>query len=92
VEDIFVEELDVGEKYADTRPSSSFNFTLKLNFNRGVKMTTIQSGLKIERQRLEELEKSIQFLNKIEFAAEGRVSTPLFSHPTSRQNDVSYCL
>ena len=55
-------------------------------------MATIQSGLKIERQRLEELEKSIQFLNKIEFASEGRVSTPLFSHPTSRQNDVSYCL
>ena len=55
-------------------------------------MATIQSGLKIERQRLEELEKSIQFLNKIEFAAKGRVSTPLFSHPTSRQNDVSYCL
>ena len=55
-------------------------------------MATIQSGMKIERQRLEELEKSIQFLSKIEFAAEGRVSTSLFSNPTPRQNDVSYCL
>jgi len=79
-----LKELDVGEKCADTRPSSSFNFTLKLNSNRGVKMATIQSGLKIERQRLEEREKSIQFLSKIEFVAEGRVSTPLFSHPTPR--------